>query len=121
MAFLPVVRQAIRIADGASHVLYDSCASVYEKQNRLKDALRDAKKTTDIAPAQCQGYFLCSLIRLPQQTLRGTGMCSLAFDRFGDDAKHKGCQRELVAMMASCSHLEAQTKSQLRGCPSNYS
>ena len=45
------LRQAIRIANDASYVLYDSRASVDETQNRLEDALRDAKKTIDIAPA----------------------------------------------------------------------
>src|SRR6266446_6165698 len=52
-----VFRQAIRLADGASYALHDSRAAVYEKQNCFKDALRDAKKTIDIAPTQWHGYF----------------------------------------------------------------
>jgi len=68
-----VIPQAIRIANGASHVLYDSRASVYERQNRLKDTLRDAKKTTEIRTCPVARLLsLCSLIRLPQQSIRGT-------------------------------------------------
>ena len=115
MAFLPVIRQAIRIADGASYVLYDSRASVYEKQNRLKDALRDAKKTIDIAPAQWHGYFRSArLFASLNKSSAALRMCSLAFDRFGDDAKHEGRRRELMALR---SHLEAQTKSPIAGMP----
>ena len=110
-----MISQAIRIANGASYILYDSRASVYEKQNRLKDALRDAKKTIDIAPAQWHGYFrsarLFVSLNKPSAALR---MCSLAFDRLGDDAKHEGRRRELMALR---SHLEAQTKSPIVEMP----
>jgi len=41
-------------------------------------------------------------------------MCSFPFDRFGDDAKHEGRRRELMALR---SHLEAQTKSPIAGMP----
>jgi len=110
-----VIWQAIRIADGASHVLYDSRASVYERQNRLKDALRDAKKTIDIAPAQWHGYFRSArLFASLNKSSAALRMCSLAFDRFSDDAKHEGRRRELMALR---SHLEAQTKSPIAGMP----
>ena len=110
-----MIPQAIRIANGASHVLYDSRASVYEKQNRLKDALRDAKKTIDIAPAQWHGYFRSArLFASLNKSSAALRMCSLAFDRLGDDAKHEGRRRGLMALR---SHLEAQTKSPIAGMP----
>src|SRR5260221_4845460 len=114
-AFLPVIPQAIRIANGTSYVLYDSRASVYEKQNRLKDALRDAKKTIDIAPAQWHGYFRSArLFASLNKSSAALRMCSLAFDRLGDDPKHEGRRRELMTLR---SHLEAQTKSPIAVMP----
>ena len=96
-------------------MLYDSRASVYEKQNRLKDALRDAKKTIDIAPAQWHGYFRSArLFASLNKSSAALQMCSLALDRLGDDAKHEGRRRELMALR---SHLEAQTKSPIAGMP----
>lgn len=107
--------QAIRIADGAPHALYDSRASVYEKQNRLKDALRDAKKTIDIAPTQWHGYFrsarLFTSLNKPSAALE---MCSLALERLGDDVKHEGRRSELTALRCQ---LEAQTKCLIAGMP----
>ncbi|KAH9033308.1 hypothetical protein EDB84DRAFT_1438400 [Lactarius hengduanensis] len=49
--------KAISLANDKSYVLYDSRASAYEKKNLPEDALRDAKKTIDIAPKQWHGYF----------------------------------------------------------------
>jgi F-box/TPR repeat protein Pof3 len=107
--------QAIRLADGASYVLYDSRASVYEKRNRFKDALRDAKKTIDIAPAQWHGYFRSArLFASLNRSSAALRMCSLALERFGDDAKHQGRRRELTALRCQ---LEAQTKSPIAGMP----
>ncbi len=111
----PYVCQAIRLADDASYALHDSRAAVYEKQNRFKDALRDAKKTIDIAPTQWHGYFrsarLFASLNKPSAALR---MCSLALERLGEDAKHDGRRRELTALRCQ---LEARTKSPLAGMP----
>ena len=79
--------------------MHDSRASVYEKQNRLKDALRDAKKTIDLAPTQWHGYFRSArLFPSLNKSSSALRMCSLAFDRLGDDSKHEGRRRELVAL-----------------------
>src|SRR5216684_262824 len=100
----PYVCQAIRLADDASYALHDSRASVYEKQNRLKDALRDAKKTIDIAPAQWHGYFRSArLFASLNKSSAALRMCALALERLGDDddddAKHDGRRRrELTAL-----------------------
>ena len=74
-----MILQAIRIVNNTSYVLYDSRASVYEKHNRLKDALRDAKKTVDIAPAQWHGYFRSArLFASLNKSSAALRMCSLA-------------------------------------------
>ncbi|KAH9002753.1 hypothetical protein EDB86DRAFT_2897795 [Lactarius hatsudake] len=49
--------KAVSLANDKSYVLYDSRASAYEKKNRLEDALRDAKKTIDIAPSSGTATF----------------------------------------------------------------
>jgi hypothetical protein len=96
-------------------VLYDSRASVYEKQNRLKDALRDAKTTIDMAPAQWHGYFRSArLFASLNKSAAALRMCSLALERLGDDAKHEGRRRELTALRCQ---LEAQTRCWIAGMP----
>jgi len=95
-------------------VLYDSRASVYEKQNRLKDALRDAKKTIDIAPAQWHGYFRSArLFASLNKSSAALRMCALALERLGDDddddAKHDGRRRrELTALRSRLLEEEAR-------------
>jgi len=75
-------------------VLYDSRASASEKQNRLTDALRDAKKTIDIAPKQWHGYFRSARIFAALgQTDVALRMCSLALERLGDGPKHEARRR----------------------------
>jgi F-box/TPR repeat protein Pof3 len=107
--------QAIRLANGASYLLYDSRAAVYEKQIRLKDALRDAKKTIDIAPAQWHGYFRSArLFASLNKSSAALRMCLLALERLGDEAKHEGRRREVTALRFQ---LEAQTKSPIAGMP----
>jgi F-box/TPR repeat protein Pof3 len=86
-------------------MLYDSRAAVYEKQNRIKDALRDAKKTIDIAPTQWHGYYrsarLFAALNISDRALH---MCSLALERLAADAKHESRRRELTTLR---SRLEA--------------
>ncbi|TFK40847.1 hypothetical protein BDQ12DRAFT_734033 [Crucibulum laeve] len=48
--------EAIKNNGENQYPIYDSRAAVYEKLNRGKDALRDAKKTIDLAPDRWQGY-----------------------------------------------------------------
>jgi F-box/TPR repeat protein Pof3 len=111
----PYFRQAIRLADGASYALHDSRAAVYEKQNRLKDALRDAKKTIDIAPSQWHGYFRSArLFASLNKSSAALRMCSLALERLGEDAKHDGRRCELTALRCQ---LEARTKCPIAGIP----
>lgn len=111
----PYFHQAIRLVDGASYVLHDSRAAVYEKQNRLKDALRDAKKTIDIAPTQWHGYFRSArLFASLNKSSAALRMCSLALERLGEDAKHDGRRRELTALRCQ---LEARTKCPIAGMP----
>ena len=111
----PYFRQAIRLADGASYTLHDSRAAVYEKQNRLKDALRDAKKTIEIAPTQWHGYFRSArLFASLNKSSAAMHMCSLALERLGEDAKHDGRRRELTALRCQ---LEARTKCSIAGMP----
>jgi hypothetical protein len=89
-------------------VLYDSRASAYEKKNRLKDALRDAKKTIEIAPKQWHGYFRSArLFAALGQARTALRMCSLALERLGDGPKHEARRRELSDLRL---HLEEQTK-----------
>ncbi|KAI9443283.1 hypothetical protein H4582DRAFT_1923664 [Lactarius indigo] len=107
--------QAISLANDTSYVLYDSRASAYEKRNRLKDALRDAKKTIDIAPKQWHGYFRSArLFAALGQTDAALRMCSLALERLGDGPKHEARRRELADLR---EHLEAQTKCPVSGMP----
>ncbi|KAH9065347.1 hypothetical protein EDB87DRAFT_1057606 [Lactarius vividus] len=107
--------QAISLANNTSYVLYDSRASAFEKQNRLKDALRDAKKTIDIAPKQWHGYFRSArLFAALGQTNAALRMCSLALERLGDVPKHEARRRELTDLR---EHLEAQTKCPVSGMP----
>ena len=115
MQFSPVFRQAIPLADGASYALHDSRAAVYEKQNRFKDALRDAKKTIDIAPTQWHGYFRSArLFAALNKSSSALHMCSLALERLGEDVKHDGRRRELTALR---SQLEPRTKCPIAGMP----
>ncbi|KAH9080354.1 hypothetical protein EDB83DRAFT_2609134 [Lactarius deliciosus] len=107
--------QAISLADDTSHVLYDSRAFAYEKQNRLKDALRDAEKTIDIAPEQWHGYFRSArLLAGLGHTDDALWMCSLALERLGDSTEHEARRRELTDLR---EHLEAQTKCPVSGMP----
>jgi F-box/TPR repeat protein Pof3 len=111
----PYFRQAIRLADSASYTLHDSRAAVYEKQNRLKDALRDAKKTIDIAPTQWHGYFRSArLFASLNKSSAALCMCSLALERLGGDAKHDGRRRELTALRCQ---VEARTRCPITGMP----
>ncbi|KAI0304269.1 hypothetical protein B0F90DRAFT_1704128 [Multifurca ochricompacta] len=89
--------EAICLADDTSYALYDSRASLYEKQNRLKDALRDAKKTIDIAPTQWHGYFRSArLFAALNKSTAALRMCSLALEYLGNDAKHEARRCELA-------------------------
>lgn len=107
--------QAISLANDTSYVLYDSRASAYEKQSRLKDALRDAKKTIDIAPKQWHGYSRSArLFAALGQTDAALRMCSLALDRLGDGPKHEARRRELTDLRR---HLEERTKCPVFGMP----
>ncbi len=96
-------------------MLYDSRASAYEKQNRLKDALRDAKKTIDIAPKQWHGYFRSArLFAALGQTDAALRMCLLALELLGDGPKHEARRRDLTDLR---QHLEEQTKCPVSGMP----
>jgi F-box/TPR repeat protein Pof3 len=96
-------------------VLYDSRASAYEKQNRLKDALHDAKKTIEIAPNQWHGYFRSArLFAALGQARTALRMCSLALERLGDGPKHEARRRELSDLRL---HLEEQTKCPVLAMP----
>ena len=107
--------QAIRLAGDTSYMLYDSRASVYEKQNRLRDALHDAKKTIDIAPTRWHGYFRSArLFAALNRSKAALLMCSLALERIGTDAKHEARRGELLALR---SKLEAQTKCPIAEIP----
>ncbi|KAI9443373.1 hypothetical protein H4582DRAFT_1924243 [Lactarius indigo] len=109
--------KAVSLANDRSYVLYDSRASAYEKKNRLEDALRDAKKTIDIAPKQWHGYFRSArLLAALGQTDAASQMCSLALERLGDVSKHKTRRRELTNLR---EHLEAPrpTRSPVLGMP----
>ncbi|KAI0246739.1 hypothetical protein BJV78DRAFT_116524 [Lactifluus subvellereus] len=107
--------EAIRFAGDTSYTLYDSRASVYERLNRPKDALHDAKKTIDIAPAQWHGYFRSArLFAALNKSDAALQMCSLALERLGTDAKYEARRRELLALR---SQLEAQAKCPIAGIP----
>ena len=87
--------QAINLAND-KYVLYDSRASAYENKNHRKDALRDAKKTIDIAPPQWHGYFRSArLFATFVQTDAASRMCSLALERLGGAAMREVRRREL--------------------------
>ncbi len=96
-------------------MLYDTRASAYEKQDRLEDALRDAKKTIDIAPKQWHGYFRSArLFAALGQTDAALRMCSLALERLGYGPKHEDRRRELTDLRW---HLEAPIKCLVSGMP----
>ncbi|KAH8998411.1 hypothetical protein EDB92DRAFT_2100955 [Lactarius akahatsu] len=106
-------RKAISLANDKSYVLYDSRASAYEKKNLPEDALRDAKKTIDIAPKQWHGYFRSArLFAALGQTNAALEMCSLALARLSGGPKHEAHRRELTSL---CRHLEAPTKCPVSG------
>lgn len=42
--------------DGTSHVLYSNRSAAYAKANKYDLALKDAEKTTEIAPSWAKGY-----------------------------------------------------------------
>ncbi|KAH9002756.1 hypothetical protein EDB86DRAFT_3040828 [Lactarius hatsudake] len=107
--------KAISLANDKSYVLYDSRASAYEKKNLPEEALRDAKKTIDIAPKQWHGYFRSArLFAALGQTNAALEMCSLALERLGGGPKHEPRLRELTNL---CRHLEAPTKCPVSGMP----
>ena len=107
--------QAIKLANDTSYVLYDSRASAYEKQNRLKDALRDAKKTIEIAPKQWHGYFRSARVFAALgQTSTALRMCSLSLERLGNGPKSEDRRRELLDLR---QHLEEQTKCPVSAMP----
>ncbi|KAH9080356.1 hypothetical protein EDB83DRAFT_2670650 [Lactarius deliciosus] len=107
--------KAISLANDKSYVLYDSRASAYEKKNLSEDALRDAKKTIDIAPKQWHGYFRSArLFAALGQTNAALEMCSLALERLGGGPKHDARRRELTNL---CRLLEAPTKCPVSGMP----
>ncbi|KAH9007690.1 hypothetical protein EDB83DRAFT_2532538 [Lactarius deliciosus] len=71
--------EAICLANDKSYVPYDTRADVYEKLNCFNYALRDAKKTIDIAPRQWQGYFRSArLLAALGQSEAALQMCSRA-------------------------------------------
>ena len=112
---LVIPPQAISLANDESYALYDSRASAYEKNNRLKDALRDAKKTIDIAPQQWHGYFRSArLFAALGQTGAASRMCSLALERLGDASKHEARRRELMILRR---HLDQKTRCPVSGMP----
>ncbi|KAH9038398.1 hypothetical protein EDB85DRAFT_1888019 [Lactarius pseudohatsudake] len=107
--------KAISLANDKSYVLYDSRASAYEKKNLPEDALRDAKKTIDIAPKQWHGYFRSArLFAALGQTNAALEMCSLALARLSGGPKHEARRRELTNL---CRHLEAPIKCPVSGMP----
>ncbi|KAH9166074.1 hypothetical protein EDB89DRAFT_2233045 [Lactarius sanguifluus] len=107
--------KAISLANDKSYVLYDSRASAYEKKNLPEDALRDAKKTIDIAPKQWHGYFRSArLFAALGQTDAALEMCSLALERLSGGPKHEARRRELTNL---CQHLEASTKCSVSSMP----
>lgn len=96
-------------------MLYDSRASAYEKQNRLKDALRDAKKTIEIAPKQWHGYYRSARVFAALgQTHTALRMCSLSLERLGNGPKCEDRRRELLDLRR---HLEEQTKCPILAMP----
>ncbi|KAI0260249.1 hypothetical protein BC834DRAFT_973626 [Gloeopeniophorella convolvens] len=106
---LELFTEAIRLAaDNAPHTLYDSRATVYEKQSRFKDALRDAKTTIDRAPNQWHGYFRSArLFAAINKVPAALQMSSLALERLGSGANHDARRRELAALR---EQLEARTR-----------
>jgi len=107
--------QAILLANDRSYVPYDTRADVYEKLNCLNYALRDAKKSIDVAPTQWQGYFRSArLLAALGQTDAALEMCSQALLRLDYGPKHEYHRRELSDL---CQHLEAQPKCHISGVP----
>ena len=60
---IEIHHQAIEFEKG-QYVLYDSRAAVYDKLNKPKEALRDAKTVITLAPDRWQGYFRSARILL---------------------------------------------------------
>ncbi|KAH9167600.1 hypothetical protein EDB89DRAFT_2245624 [Lactarius sanguifluus] len=94
--------EAIRLANDKSYVPYDTRADAYEKLNCFNYALRDAKKTIDIAPRQWQGYFRSARL------LAALGQSEAAVTNY------ESHQRELTDLR---QRLEAQPKCHVSDVP----
>ena len=97
--------QAICLSNDRSYILYDTRASVYESINCFNSALRDAKKTIEIAPSKWHSYF-CSarLLASFRQSEAALGMCSNALLRLSDGPEDQSRRLELTELR---HHLEA--------------
>ena len=100
---IEIHHQAIELEKG-QYVLYDSRAAVYDKLNKPKEALRDAKTVITLAPDRWQGYFRSARIllkaRRPEAAII---MIEHACERVApNDTKRRG---ELDRLKAEALHL----------------
>ncbi|KAF9019005.1 hypothetical protein BDZ89DRAFT_1073373, partial [Hymenopellis radicata] len=84
--------EAIEIsAPSQLYFIYDCRSAIYEKLGKLKDALRDAKTTIDVAPTRWQGYLRAARLFLAAHKFEQClTMADLALARIAtDDAKRR--------------------------------
>ncbi|KAF6757415.1 hypothetical protein DFP72DRAFT_233645 [Ephemerocybe angulata] len=83
--------QAIDNGAKKEYAVYDSRSAVLEKLGRRKDALKDAKTTIELAPAQWQGYARAAKLFLQMRKFdSATKMIDAALKRLkGDETKRR--------------------------------
>ncbi|CAA7262936.1 unnamed protein product [Cyclocybe aegerita] len=87
------------------HLIFDSRAAVYAKLGQKREALRDAKKTIDVAPEKWQGYARAARVFLqlgkPDAAAK---MVSMTLERLKEDEADR--RTSLLALEAEVRHVQ---------------
>lgn len=83
--------KAIELGGDQQYLVYDSRAAVYEKLEKPKDALRDARKVIELAKDRWQGYGRAARLFLQTRKLDASlTMVTMALERIkADDTKRR--------------------------------
>ena len=83
--------QAVTVHRGGQNLyqLLDTRAAVHEKLGQYKDALKDAKKTIDIAPERWQGYARAARVFLQLNRVESAQkMITLALEKLKETERY---------------------------------